>query len=269
MDISVIIPSHKPQDYIFECLDSLASQTFPKERFEVIIVLNGCNEPYQSRINEYLHSKAAKIKAKFVQTDVAGVSNARNIAIDMSEGKYLAFIDDDDYVSPQYLEEMNSKASEDTIILCRPFAFHDGCTSPVSYRPAELYSHLSPKGKQSLLSARKLLHITCMKLIPREMIADRRFNTSFTVGEDTLMMFVISDKIKHVDFSSDKAVYYRRFRKGSAVKAFMDSSMAERTGNRFRLIREYTRIFFSDFGHYSFLFYLTRIWGALHSIFKI
>lgn len=267
MEITVIIPTYKPQDYIFECLDSLAAQTFPSEKYEVIIILNGCNEPYYSQIKEYLSTKTA-LNARLVQTDTPGVSNARNIALDMAKGKYIAFIDDDDHVSPQYLEELYSKSTEDTVTLCRPSAFIDGDPSPVAYRPAEIYSSLIQKGRQSLVSARNLLHITCMKLIPRDIIDGRRFDPSFSAGEDTLMMFLISDKIKHIEFASEEAVYYRRIRKGSALSRYQESSAAERIRNRFSLIGRYTRIFFSGIGRYSFIFYLTRVWGALHSIFR-
>ena len=39
MKVSVIIPTYKPKDYLWKCLDSIAKQTFPKEDFEVILVL--------------------------------------------------------------------------------------------------------------------------------------------------------------------------------------------------------------------------------------
>lgn len=265
MEITVIIPSYKPQDYIIECLDSLAAQTFPAEKYEVIIILNGCNEPYYGRIRDYLADKTT-LNSRLVQTDVPGVSNARNMALDMSKGEYITFIDDDDHVSPQYLEELYAKSASDTVTLCRPSAFIDGDPSPVAYRPAEIYRSLAQKGRQSLISARKLLHITCMKLIPRDMIGSRRFDPSFSAGEDTLMMFLISDKIKHIDFASEKAVYYRRIRKDSALSRYQDSAVSERIRNRFSLIGRYTRILMS--GRYSFFFYLTRVWGALHSIFR-
>ncbi|MCF2604299.1 glycosyltransferase family 2 protein [Parabacteroides distasonis] len=54
MKIFVIIPTYKPQAYLWECLDSMVAQTFPKEEFEVILVLNGCTEPYKSDIERYI-----------------------------------------------------------------------------------------------------------------------------------------------------------------------------------------------------------------------
>lgn len=82
MDISVIIPTYKPQSYIWECLDSLKNQTFAKERFEIILVLNGCREPYYSQIHAYIENNLHGYNVNFIQTDQGGVSNARNIALD-------------------------------------------------------------------------------------------------------------------------------------------------------------------------------------------
>ena len=54
MKISVIVPTYKPQAYLWECLNSLCLQTLSKEDFEVILVLNGCCEPYKTQIQQYL-----------------------------------------------------------------------------------------------------------------------------------------------------------------------------------------------------------------------
>ena len=54
MKISVIVPTYKPQDYLWECLNSLMNQTLSKQEYEVVLVLNGCTEPWKSQIAEYI-----------------------------------------------------------------------------------------------------------------------------------------------------------------------------------------------------------------------
>ena len=269
MKISVIIPTYKPQDYLWECLDSLAAQTFPKEEFEVLVILNGCCQPYKKQIEKYISSVDPSLNIKLIQTDKGGVSNARNMGLDLAQGEYIAFIDDDDFVSAKYLESLHYKIHENTVVLARPHIFNDGDMTPLPYRSVRLFGELSKNGRQSLIKARKLIHITCIKLIPRDVIGDRRYDPSFSVGEDTLMMFLLSDRIKSVDFASDDAVYYRRVRSGGAVDKFRSSKISQRAKNSFRLIAKYTRIYLSAPLRYSFFFYLTRVWGALHSIVKI
>ena len=78
MKITVIVPTYKPQAYLWECLDSIYNQTLQKSDYELVLVLNGCNEPYKTQILEWL-SKHKDMKVQFFQTDMGGVSNARNI----------------------------------------------------------------------------------------------------------------------------------------------------------------------------------------------
>ena len=68
MKISVIIPTYKPKSYLWECLDSLVAQTFAKEDFEVVIVLNGCEDPYKSQIEKYIDEHKEDMNLKFLHT---------------------------------------------------------------------------------------------------------------------------------------------------------------------------------------------------------
>mgnify|MGYP003280287308 FL=1 len=125
MKISVIVPTYKPQAYLWECLDSIYNQTFPKLDYELVLVLNGCCEPYNAQIKEWL-LRHSDLQVQYFQTDEGGVSNARNIALDNAKGDYVTFIDDDDLISPAYLEELYDKATPDAVSLCYPYAFNDG-----------------------------------------------------------------------------------------------------------------------------------------------
>ena len=264
MDISVIIPTYKPKDYLWECLDSLVAQTFPKEKFEVILVLNGCEEPYKGQIEKYIEGHKDSLNIKLIHTLQGGVSNARNIALDKAEGQYICFIDDDDYISPSYLQELYSKASGDTIVISNTYYFKDGSSKEEYSRMAEVYSLLAPKGKTELIKARRLFFSIWMKLIPKEIIGQRRFEPSLSIGEDCVFMFLISDRVKSVDFTSSDAMYYRRLRDDSALHEHNQRSKF--FANDMRQIMEYTKIYLSGLRRYSFHFFLTRIRGAIHFI---
>ena len=107
MEVSVIIPTYKPGEYISECLNSLEEQDFPVSDYEVIIVLNGCDMPYRSMLQDIITDKGY-VNVRLIQTDVPGVSNARNVGVDNAKGKYLLFIDDDDWVAGNdYLSSMH------------------------------------------------------------------------------------------------------------------------------------------------------------------
>lgn len=263
--ISVIIPTYHPKAYIWECLQSLAEQTLASEQFEVIVVLNGCSEPYYSQIQQFVVEHMSTLQVQLIQTDQGGVSNARNIGIDAARGNYIAFIDDDDYVSTTYLEEMLSLTTGDNIVICYPYAFNDGHPElQLPYRITDAYNQCVGKGNISINSmARKFFSGPCMKLIPATYIGEKRFDLRFKNGEDSLFMFLLSDKFKTLTFTSKNAIYYRRYRMGSASFSL---NFFQRLKNSIRLSNAYTRIYFANIKQYNFNFYITRIMGCIRSI---
>lgn len=261
MKISVVIPTYKPQKYTWECLDSVVNQTFQKENFEVIIVLNGCTEPWKSQIEEYIDSKMLGMNVNFIHTEQGGVSNARNIALDIAKGDYVTFIDDDDFVSPSYLEELYAKVAVDTISVCYPLSFEDGTANYMPYLITSDYIRNAEKGKCDFKNARKFFSGPVYKLISKKIIGNRRFDKRFRNGEDSLFMFLISDKFRYVDFTSKNAIYHRRLREGSAVNR--KRSRLSIIYNEIKLMWAYTRIYLRAPMHYRFSFYFTRLLGSI------
>lgn len=262
MKISVIVPTYKPQAYLWECLDSIYNQTFPKSDYELVLVLNGCNEPYNTQILDWL-SKHKNLSVQFFQIDTGGVSNARNIALDNAKGEYVTFIDDDDLISTAYLKELYEKATPDTVSLCYPYAFNDGdIEKQLPYSITKAYDYICKHKCKNLSSmARKYFSGPCMKLIPMSFIHDRRYDVRFKNGEDSLFMFLISDKIDKVSFTSKDAIYYRRFRENSACTR--SKTKREIIANKMNMIKAYISIYLRKPQKYSLLFFITRLLGAL------
>lgn len=267
MKISVIIPSYKPQNWIYECLSSLAGQTFEKAEFEVIIVLNGCCEPYKSELLNYICTGMQGVNVNLIQTDQAGVSNARNIGIGRSKGEYIAFIDDDDFVSDSYLADLYAIASTGHIPLSNFLAFEEDADTReyTSYYITDTYNRLGRKGHPyQILPVRSYLSVPCAKLIPRKVIADRRFYLDFKNGEDSIFMFLISDGMKTFEFTEARAIYYRRIREGSAVTR--KKKRKEVLANSCKMIYAYTRIYIAHARRYHALFFVTRVLAAVKKI---
>ena len=267
MKISIIIPTYKPKEYIYDCLSSLVKQTLPYEDFEVLLVLNGCKEPYQNNIKKYVETEMRNMNIRLLQTDIAGVSNARNLALDVMRGDFVTFIDDDDYVSPCYLEELYKVAVPNVISLSYAIAFKDPSNLKLPYSITTEYDEKSLLGIQPYYKVRKFFSGAWMKLIHRSIIGDRRFDIRFRNGEDSLFMFLISDKMSYVNFASKNAIYYRRYRVNSAMTVHRSLWMRVKTS--FDMICSYSKIYFSDTVHYNFSFYLTRILGSIKSIFNV
>lgn len=261
MKISVIVPTYRPQGYLWECLDSVYNQTFPKSDYELVLVLNGCDEPFHSQIKDWL-GKHSDLQVQFFQTDEGGVSNARNIALDNARGEYITFIDDDDHISTIYLQDLYDNSSKERVAISNTVAFDDVTKNVLnSYVVAKDFDKCFWKKTISLVDARRFMAGPVRKLIHKDIIAKRRFDIRFKNGEDTLYMYLISDKIRQISCTSKNAIYYRRIRGSSANTR--RRTFSNRLKNSLNLIKEYSRIYISSTRNYNFRLYVANVLGAL------
>ncbi|MCL2017375.1 MAG: glycosyltransferase [Alphaproteobacteria bacterium] len=97
--VSVIIPVYKTEKFLSRCLDSVLNQTF--KDFEIICVNDGSPDNSGNILKEY----ANKYKnIEIITQKNAGVSTARNTGISAARGKFVYFLDSDDFIHPQLLE---------------------------------------------------------------------------------------------------------------------------------------------------------------------
>lgn len=98
-EISVIVPVYKVERFLPACIDSLLAQTFAD--FELILVDDGSPDGCP-----VLCDAAAEKdnRVRVLHKANGGVSTARNAGLDMARGKWIAFVDSDDSVQPDYLE---------------------------------------------------------------------------------------------------------------------------------------------------------------------
>lgn len=265
IEVSIIIPSYKPESYLWDCLGSFWEQTFPKENFEVILVLNGCNEPYSTQIRQWIKSHES-LNVLFEQTDARGVSNARNIGLDKAHGEYIGFVDDDDFVSPGYIETLYKEANPETIPLAYAISFFDNDKERlVPYRKTECYEKRYQFGKQSYNYASTFFSGPVYKLIHKDIIENRRFDSRFVNGEDTIFNFEISDRFRYVIFTTKDATYYWRRRTNSAQSNL--STFNARFDRMIKMICKMLGIYLPHFWKYNFIFFVTRVLSTVKSLF--
>lgn len=108
IDISVIIPVYNSEKYIIKCLDSLRAQTM--ENIEIILINDGSTDRTEEQIVRYQREHSLKIR--LFTRENAGQAAARNFGVRQARGKYIAFMDSDDYVEPEYLVRMYQTAEQ-------------------------------------------------------------------------------------------------------------------------------------------------------------
>ena len=104
--LSIIIPVYNAEKYISACIDSVLMQSF--RDFELILINDGSQDNSGSICDSY---SVKDNRIKVIHQGNKGVSEARNTGIDISSGEFITFIDSDDYIEPQYLN--NFSFSED------------------------------------------------------------------------------------------------------------------------------------------------------------
>ena len=94
--ISVIIPAYNIEDLLEKCVASVASQDYPKELLQIIVVDDGSTDG-TPHIADELARKYSNVQV--IHKENGGSSSARNVGIEAATGDYLGFVDSDDYIS--------------------------------------------------------------------------------------------------------------------------------------------------------------------------
>lgn len=129
IDISVIIPAYNVEKFLPRALDSLLGQNF--SNFETIIVDDGSSDDTAGICDEYA---ARDSRVKVIHQVNSGAPAARNAAIDIAVGKYLFFMDGDDWAEPDMLGDMYAIAERDNAeMVVAGFFIDTGYGAPGSY----------------------------------------------------------------------------------------------------------------------------------------
>lgn len=208
---SVIVPAYNIENYLPACLDSILAQDF--QDFEIIIVDDGSTDNTPKICDEY-QKKSMNINV--IHQKNAGLSAARNTGIKQSKGEYLAFIDGDDIIAPDFLSRLLYAAERTSaeVAICGFLEFTDKIPQTTPSDRQEIYTSKEAV-KKLLISQENYYIIVCNKLYKRELFK----NTKFPIGElheDNLTTYKLLAEATRVVTVSDKLYFYRK-REGSIM----------------------------------------------------
>lgn len=109
-DISIIVPIYNAEKYLNKCLDSLINQT--KKELEFILVNDGSTDNTETIIKTYIDERI-----KYYKNKNQGIGKTRNFGVEKATGKYLMFLDSDDYLSEDTCEKLYEKAQKEKLDL--------------------------------------------------------------------------------------------------------------------------------------------------------
>jgi len=259
--IAVLIPTYQPKEYFKRCLDSIQNQTLSKDCFCVYIALNGPNKPYEEYIFGIL--KKMKFSYKYIYLEEAGVSNARNKLLDCSEEEFITFIDDDDLITENYLQNLLDVSTDKYIGVSNIYYFQTDIEHLEKNYIGSDFESLD-KVETSKFKTRKYFSSSCAKVIHRTMIGRTRFDINLKNGEDSLFMATISKNIIAVCKTTRETCYYVYQRPNSAQSK--KRGLYNKITNSIYLLKEYSKLFFTK--DYEKIFIFTRMIATLKKFIK-
>lgn len=220
--VSIIIAVYNTEKYIDKCFESIQAQTY--DNYEVIVVDDGSTDSSGEKCDDI---RREDNRFRVVHKENGGAASARNVGIELAKGDYFVFIDSDDYIEPDMLENMLNIALSDKEIT------FVNCGMVIQYETQNVIKRFN-KGNNVFSAEEALIsffksegYITASfadKLIKRE-VFDRGLRFDEKIGnEDTEIvprLIDMSDKIvvdgnayyhyvKHSDSTSENKIFSKR-----------------------------------------------------------
>ncbi len=218
--IDIIMPVYNtPIDDLKRCLSSIERQTF--KDYKVYIIDDGSLDDVRSFLDEYVRDKDEVIVKHVVN---GGVSRARNIGIDSSSAEYLTFVDSDDTLEDNFLEEAFSLIKDNDLDLVIGGYNEIKNWKVVKVRKCDDGFYIYDKSNLDLVMDKLLSgklrednkNIGSLptgriytRLYKRSVLGDLRFNSSLGMSEDTLFMIDFMDRVKQIGLSS--SIWYNYY----------------------------------------------------------
>ena len=256
--ISIIIPTCEPKYYFYELIKSISDQTLDPSLYETIIIFNNTKLETVNNFSEYVKNNL--LNYKILNIREPGVSLARNIGLEQTSMKYICFMDDDDIITSNYLEELLKVSNKNTLGVANVKTFTNDFLVQNSYF---LTFYNDFEGRFSLKYKSNLSSVWG-KLIHRDIIENFRFNENIKLGEDSLFMFLLSKNIFNIKSTNPNCLYLRRIRDNSTVTK--KRSNIYYLKNFKQLCCEYTINFLLHPRSYGIVLYINRLMACFKSL---
>lgn len=240
--ISVVIPVYNVEKYLIECLDSIVQQTY--KSLEIIIVDDGSTDG-SSNICDLFAQKDERIRV--VHKLNAGLSDARNVGIEIATGKYITFVDSDDYIELDmisYLYNLLRKENADMSVCQRKKVNENG--DPI-FDKLDITENLI-KGNRNCMKEffinPGLDTVAWGKLYLRSMFQDVRYPVG-KYHEDVFTTHLLIAQCSNIAIGSEQKYCYRQRLSSISKSSFSIKHLETIEGNLERrdyIIRNYSEL---------------------------
>lgn len=218
--LSVIIPVYNVESYLRQSLDSLLAQTRPDIEFVVI------NDGSPDRSGEIIREYAARdSRFRYIEQENRGFAGSRNRGLDEARGKYIGFVDSDDWIEPDMYDKLLNLAESTGADIAQGSYFHcyvkEGIVIPHDNSP---YVSLLAASGGKLRGAEGILFddgTIWNRIYRKKMLEENqiRFNPEMIFGEDVFFYWCAVCSAEKIAAIPDPLYHYRRLRPGSQTNS--------------------------------------------------
>lgn len=211
--VTVIIPIYNVEDYLDKCLESVVSQTY--SNLEIILINDGSTDGSNDIIEKW-RKKDSRIVAIYQKNQ--GLSAARNTGLNIAKGDWIAFVDSDDFVSKNYIQEMIQAAVGNTadLVICQINKTIGNSISSVTSSQKGIYNS---QQFWNLFFGKKsddALVVAWNKLYSKEIFNNLRYKRGI-INEDEQILYSIIKKCQKIVILPQALYFYRLGRKDSIM----------------------------------------------------
>ena len=230
--VSVIVPVYNSTSYLKRCVDAILSQTY--ENLEILLIDDGSTDACGQICDAYLNDDS---RIRVIHQENHGLGHARNTGMKLATGKYIIFLDSDDYWRSDALENLFNEAEENDLQVT-VFSAHSFCDGIEHYKGPS-YSHTVQNntvknGAESFLYTSEngeYYAQACLRLYRLDYLRDNGFVfDEGIIHEDESFSFLAYIHADRVECLGER-YYYRRYRPGSIMMScdFIQSAHGYRT----------------------------------------
>ena len=206
--ISIIIPIFNVEDKLNKCIQSVINQTY--SNLEIILVNDGSTDNSFKICKEFENSDN---RIKLISIENNGVSNARNIGIKNAKGKYIGFVDSDDYIDNDMFEILYSNIEDNdadlSIIGYQIETINKKIiknTNLNQYKKIEIMTQ--SQAYEKILDKNSFQGYCWNKLFKSELLKDILFDVNIYICEDLLFVCEYLKKCKTIVYDSKNSYHY-------------------------------------------------------------
>ena len=256
--ISIVVPIYNVSEYLDKCIQSIINQTY--KNIEIILVNDGATDD-----SGLICTRYAEIDSRivYIEKKNGGLSDARNVGIKLAKGKYLTFVDSDDFVENNMCEVLYSAVvNAKTDIGCSGY-YVDGDNGVIS----EYHEFMDEIKTISRDEALKLIffgrsYAAWGKIYKRKLFDKLEFPKG-KIDEDYAVMYKLFGSVEQITFVNNHLYHYLK-RSGSITKSEFNIAKLDFVNNAYDAMNYAQNHFTQELYHLAKRFYLFRVRMVVH-----